>query len=110
MGEPQQLQSPLSPNTHTPSAMQSFKLAFALALVAATVAYASAARQLQQIDIPETDIASNLAELAVDAIPGGSFGGIGTSDITSLLAAPIEGLGLVFENALAPIYSVFGST
>ena len=31
--------------------MQSFKLAFALALVAATVAYASAARQLQQIDI-----------------------------------------------------------
>ena len=26
---------------------------------------------------PEADIASNLAELAVSAVPGGSFGGIG---------------------------------
>ena len=90
--------------------MQSFKLAFALALVAATVAYASAARQLQQIDIPEGEIASSLAEIAVGAVPGGSFGGIGTDSITGLLASPIEGLGLVFENAMAPIYEVFGST
>ena len=51
-----------------------------------------------------------LPESPLERAAGLTCGRSRTDSITGLLASPIEGLGLVFENAMAPIYEVFGST
>merc|ERR1711904_42365 len=97
----------LPASTH--SAMQlSFKLAFALALVAATMAYATAARQLQQIDIPETDLLSTGVELGSSVfVPSLSFLDLG-SVLTGLLQGPIGAAGGFLDEGLQPIYDALG--
>merc|ERR1711924_12492 len=83
--------------------MKTLKPYLALAVMAAAVSMAAGARQLSQIDIPETDLLSTGVELGSSVfVPSLSFLDLG-SVFTGLLQGPIGAAGGFLDEGLQPL-------